>query len=184
MGQGLHGSARTTAAIRRTIQHSQESLQSLATRYSVNSKTVAKWRKRPTVQDARMGPEPASMVLTAEQQAIAMAFRQHTLLPLDDCLYALLVCAAGHNPAALPLGPAPLFSAPRHQPPAPKRRWAKPAEEEIQRLSYRLLARGLCRSADGRRQVSACSKLIVQSERHAELAEASLPLCQGRSTKR
>jgi hypothetical protein len=32
--------------------------------------------------------------------------------------------------------------------------------------------------------LSACSKLIVQSERHAELAEASLPLRQGRSTKR
>jgi hypothetical protein len=32
--------------------------------------------------------------------------------------------------------------------------------------------------------LSVCSKLIVQSERHAELAEASLPLRQGRSTKR
>ena len=71
MGQVLHGSARTTAAIRRAIQHSQESLQGLATRYRSNPKTVAKWRKRPTVQDARMGPEPASMVLTAEQEAIA-----------------------------------------------------------------------------------------------------------------
>ena len=52
---------------------------------------VVKWRKRkrPTVQDARMGPEPASTVLTAEQEAIAVAFRQHTLLPLEDCLYAL-----------------------------------------------------------------------------------------------
>ena len=90
MGQVLHGSARTTAAIRRAIQHSQESLQSLATRYSINPKTVAKWRKRLTVQDARMGPEPASTVLTAEQEAIAVAFRRHTLLPLDDCLYDCL----------------------------------------------------------------------------------------------
>ena len=89
MGQVLHGSARTTAAIRRAIQHSQESLQSLATRYSINPKTVAKWRKRPPVQDARMGPEPAPTVLTIEQEAIAVAFRRHTLLPLDDCLFAL-----------------------------------------------------------------------------------------------
>jgi len=36
-----------------------------------------------------MGPKPASTVLTAEEEAIAVAFRQHTLLPLDDCLYAL-----------------------------------------------------------------------------------------------
>jgi hypothetical protein len=33
-----------------------------------------------------MGPEPASTGLSAEQQAIAVAFRRHTLLPLDDGL--------------------------------------------------------------------------------------------------
>jgi len=32
---------------------------------------------------------PASTVLTAEEEGICVAFRQHTLLPLDDCLYAL-----------------------------------------------------------------------------------------------
>jgi hypothetical protein len=42
MGQVLHGSARTTEAIRRAIQHSQESLRALARRYGVNQKTVAK----------------------------------------------------------------------------------------------------------------------------------------------
>lgn len=89
MGQVLHGSARTTAAVRRAIQHSQESLQRLATRYSINPKPVAKWRKRPTGLDARMGPKPVSTVLTAEQEAIAVVYRRHTLLALDDCLYAL-----------------------------------------------------------------------------------------------
>ncbi|MCO6419616.1 IS481 family transposase, partial [Siccirubricoccus sp. KC 17139] len=33
MGQVHHGSATTTAAIRRAIQHSQESLRGLASRY-------------------------------------------------------------------------------------------------------------------------------------------------------
>ena len=89
MGQVLHGSARITAAVRRAIQHNQESLQSLVTRYRINPKTVAKWRKRPGVRDARMSPEPASTVLSAAQEAIAMAFRRHTPLALDDCLYAL-----------------------------------------------------------------------------------------------
>jgi hypothetical protein len=32
---------------------------------------------------------PRSTVLTPEEEAIAVAFRKHTLLPLDDCLYAL-----------------------------------------------------------------------------------------------
>jgi transposase-like protein len=36
-----------------------------------------------------MGPKPHSTTLTAEQEAIVVAFRKHTLLPLDDCLYAL-----------------------------------------------------------------------------------------------
>ncbi len=66
MGHMLHGSARTTHAVRRAIQHGQESLQSLAAGYNINPKTVAKWRKRPTVQDVRMGPESASTVLIAE----------------------------------------------------------------------------------------------------------------------
>ena len=36
-----------------------------------------------------MGPEPVSTVLTAEQEATAVAFRRHALLALDDCPYAL-----------------------------------------------------------------------------------------------
>ena len=90
MGQILHGCARTTAAVRRAIQNSQESLLKLSERYGINPKTVQKWRKRSYVQDAPMGPkERRSTVLTREQEAIVVAFRKHTLLPLDDCLYAL-----------------------------------------------------------------------------------------------
>jgi transposase InsO family protein len=89
MGQVLHGCARTTAAVRRAIQSSQESLIQLSQRYDINPKTVAKWRKRSSVVDARMGPKPHSTVLSAEQEAVIVAFRKHTLLPLDDCLYAL-----------------------------------------------------------------------------------------------
>ena len=33
-----------------------------------------------------MGPKPASAVLTASGEAVAVVFRQHMLLPLDDCL--------------------------------------------------------------------------------------------------
>jgi transposase-like protein len=51
MGQVLHGSATTTEAVRRAIQHSQESLRALAKRYGVNQKTVAKWKKRSSASD-------------------------------------------------------------------------------------------------------------------------------------
>ena len=68
MGQALHGSARPTEAVRRAIQM---------------------WRKRPTSADARMGPKQVrSTVLTPDEEAIIVAFRRHTLLPLGDCLYS------------------------------------------------------------------------------------------------
>ena len=90
MGQVLHGSATTTEAVRRAIQDSQESLRALSKRYGINQKTVAKWKKRNSVADRPTGPrEPKSTVLSGEEEAIIVAFRKHTLLPLDDCLYAL-----------------------------------------------------------------------------------------------
>jgi hypothetical protein len=87
VGQILHGSATTTEALRRATQHSQESLRSLAGRYSINQKTVAKWKRRSSVADLPTGPrEPRSTVLSMEDEAIIVAFRRHTLQPLDDCL--------------------------------------------------------------------------------------------------
>jgi len=90
MGQILHGCATTTEAIRRAIQNSEESLRALSKRYGINQKTVAKWRKRTSAADLPTGPsEPKSTVLSGEDEAIIVAFRRHTLLPLDDCLYSL-----------------------------------------------------------------------------------------------
>jgi len=90
MGQVLHGCAKTTKAVRKEIQDSQESLKSLAERYSLNPKTVQKWRKRSYVSDTPMGPKQIrSTVLSPEEEAACVTFRQHTLLPLDDCFYAL-----------------------------------------------------------------------------------------------
>ena len=90
MGQVLHGSATTTEAVRRAIQHSQASLRTLARRYGINQKTVAKWKKRTATADLPTGPKVArSTVLSIEEEAVIVAFRRHTLLPLDDCLYAL-----------------------------------------------------------------------------------------------
>jgi hypothetical protein len=77
-------------AVRREIQGGQASLKVLAQQYRVNVKTIAKWWARKTVQDVRMGPKvPNSTVLTPEEEAACVAFRQNTLLPLYDCFYAL-----------------------------------------------------------------------------------------------
>lgn len=90
ISQVRHESATTTHAIRTAIQRWQASLATLSRELGINPKTVAKWRKRETVEDPKTGPkEPRSTVLTEAEEAMIDAFRRHTLLPLDDCPYAL-----------------------------------------------------------------------------------------------
>lgn len=86
----LHDSARTTPRIRAEIRASKESIRSLAEQYGLKPKTVAKWRKRDTTNDAPMGPRvPRSSVLTSAEEAMVVEFRRRTLLPLDDVLGCL-----------------------------------------------------------------------------------------------
>lgn len=91
MGSVLHGCARTTPRVRAELQASKESTRALAAaHYGLNTKTVTKWRKQTTTADALMGPRvPKSTVLTPAEEAIVVAFRQKTLLPLDDLLGSL-----------------------------------------------------------------------------------------------
>ncbi|MBS3962216.1 MAG: IS481 family transposase, partial [Sandarakinorhabdus sp.] len=44
MGQVLHGSAKTTHAVRGELQRSPASVAQLAKRFGINEKTVLKWR--------------------------------------------------------------------------------------------------------------------------------------------
>jgi len=95
MASVLHGSARTTPHLRAEFQASKESTRSLAARYGLNPKTVAKWRNRTTTVDAPTGPrDPKSTVLTPAEEAIVVEFRRRTLLPLDD----VLGLPEGHDP--------------------------------------------------------------------------------------
>lgn len=133
MGQVLHGSATTTEAIRRAIQHSQESLMWLAKRYGINPKTVAKWRKRSSVVDIPTGPtSPKSTVLIIEEEAIIVAFRKHTLLPLDDCLYTLQPTIPHLTRSSLPAA-ARYFT-------ATECRGRQAGQDEVQSLSNWLLS--------------------------------------------
>ncbi len=90
MGQVRHASATTTHAVRAAIQRSQDSIAELSREPGVTPKTIARWRKRQTVEDRQTGPkEPRSAVLSEAEEAMVVAFRRHSLLPLDDCLHAL-----------------------------------------------------------------------------------------------
>src|SRR5271156_716961 len=101
MGQVLHGSATTTAAVRRAIQHSQESLRALAKRYGIDPKAVAKWKARTSVSDLRTGPkESRSTVLTIEEEAAVVAFRKHTC-----CRFATAFTRSNRRVRIKPAGP-------------------------------------------------------------------------------
>jgi hypothetical protein len=67
MGQVLHGSARTTHAVRAELQRSQASAAALARRFGINEKTVRKWRARETVQNDAMGPKGIPPGVAASQ---------------------------------------------------------------------------------------------------------------------
>jgi hypothetical protein len=90
LGQVRRGSTTTTHAVRAAKRRSQASLARLSWELGINPKTVAKWRKRATVEDMKTGPsELRSTVLTATEKTMVVAFSRHTRLPPDDGLYAL-----------------------------------------------------------------------------------------------
>ena len=124
MGQVLHGSATTTEAVRRAIQHSQESLRALAKRYGINQKTVAKWKRRTSVADLPTGPKDAAV-----DGAVDRGGGGHRRLPAAYAAAArrLPLRAAADDPAPDALVAASLPAAPRHQPAARGRgRQARP----------------------------------------------------------
>ena len=88
MNISVHKKARTTPEIRREIQAADPSISNnaLARRYGVHRHTIAKWRKRDTTEDASHRPVRIHATLSPVQEAIVVALRETTLLPLDDLL--------------------------------------------------------------------------------------------------
>ncbi|MFT6219953.1 MAG: hypothetical protein ACJAVG_000661, partial [Rickettsiales bacterium] len=78
MGYILHSNAKTTIATRKEIQNSKESNAKLAKKYSLNIKTIIKWRKRSDVSDKLSGPIKPISVLSATEQEIICEFRRVT----------------------------------------------------------------------------------------------------------
>ena len=141
MGQVLHGCARTTEAVRVAIQGSEGSVRALAARYGVSPTTIQKWRKRDHVHDAAMGPKQVrSSTLTLEQEAAVVAFRRNTLLPLDDCLYALQPSLPHLTRSSLPLPTASCLSGLRPLSPPARDRGRQAGQADVQNLPDRVLS--------------------------------------------
>ena len=141
MGQVRHGSATTTHAVRAAIQRSQASLSTLSRELGINPKTVAKWRKRATVEDLKTGPKaPHSTILSEAEEAMVVAFRRHTLLPLACPRVGggLPLRPAAVDSASDAVSAAPLPTAAWYFPPAGHRRRQAEAAA-LQALPDRLL---------------------------------------------
>ena len=90
MGQVRHKYVTAAHAITVAIQRSQAITAARSWEPGITVKSVAKWRKCETVEDRKTRlTHPSSMVLKADEEAMIVAFRRHTRLPTDDCLYAL-----------------------------------------------------------------------------------------------
>src|ERR1700727_1879736 len=90
MTQRMHPCARTTMKMRREIQDSDEPLRALAARLGVNPKTVAKWRRRRSTQDASKGPKRNdSTILALSDEALIVVYRRRMKTTIDDCYLGL-----------------------------------------------------------------------------------------------
>ncbi|MFP4239014.1 MAG: hypothetical protein ACLFRZ_06885 [Rhodosalinus sp.] len=89
VGQHRHGCATTTHAVRAAIQRSQASTAEPSRGLAINPKTVAKWRKRQTVEDRKTGtrvtahhPRRSSAGRDlAHDMVFAFAFAFHAFFP-------------------------------------------------------------------------------------------------------
>ena len=67
------------------MQSSQATTAALSRDLGVNVKALAKWRRRVTVEDRKTGAtQPSSTVPNADEDAMIVAVRRPTLLPMDD----------------------------------------------------------------------------------------------------
>ena len=91
MGDIQHANAKTTPRVRKEIQESSETITELASRLSLNPKTVTKWKNAGRTTDKRSGPtNPKSTVLTEQEEQIICEFRRVTKFSLDDVFISLM----------------------------------------------------------------------------------------------
>lgn len=83
-GITYHSNARTTIQIRREIQSSNESMESLAERYNLNKNTILKWKHRDELTDKSCRPNKLRTVLSDLDEWIICEVRKTALINIDD----------------------------------------------------------------------------------------------------
>ena len=110
MGQVRHGSATTTHAVRAAIQRSQASLAQLSRELGINAKTVAKRRKRQTVEDLNRAEGAALNCLDPSRGGDHRGIQAAHLVAAGR----LSLCSATDDPASDAFGAASMSAASWH----------------------------------------------------------------------
>ncbi|MDF1881621.1 transposase [Sulfurimonas sp. MAG313] len=90
MSQNYHCNARTNQHVRSIIQESNGTNVELASRYSVNTKTIAKHKNRDFTEDKSSRPNTIHYALSPMEKEIIRAVRVLTWMDLDDLTDAII----------------------------------------------------------------------------------------------
>ncbi len=87
MPQKSHSNAKTNVHIRTLIQSNEDHSNSeLASRFSVSTNTISKWRNRSSLEDASSRPHRITYSLDELNEAIVVSLRRSTWMPIDEVL--------------------------------------------------------------------------------------------------
>lgn len=89
MLQKLHKNARTTLSIRREIQENKESINSLAKKLGLSWKTVAKWKKRKTIEDLSSKPKRLRTTLSQYEEDLIVFERKKFKKTTEEIYFSL-----------------------------------------------------------------------------------------------
>lgn len=89
MLQKLHQNAKTNYAIRRAIQASQESVNSLVAKYHLSWQTVKKWKQRDSLEDLSSRPHRLRTDLTSDQIERVLFERKQFKKTIEDIFFTL-----------------------------------------------------------------------------------------------
>ncbi|SSC09702.1 DDE-type integrase/transposase/recombinase [thiotrophic endosymbiont of Bathymodiolus puteoserpentis (Logatchev)] len=97
MKQNYHMNANTNAHSRAIIHGAKASNTTLAHRFGVSTKTIAKWKSRDFVKDKTSRPKTIHYALNETEREIIRVVRTLTWLELDDLTDSIVACMPNAN---------------------------------------------------------------------------------------
>jgi Integrase core domain. len=85
----IHKNARVSFALRKEIQESNDSINSLALKYGLSWKTVKKWKERESIEDKSSRPHRLRISLTKEEEDLILFERKKFKKTVEEIYFSL-----------------------------------------------------------------------------------------------